>query len=68
MVLPGFLLEIWTSNVLDGLDNSVGRFIRVDKNSLFGVNKTMARVMVELDIMEGLSTKIEVTWGTKVFL
>ena len=51
MLLPRFPPELWMQNVLEELDNSVGRFIRVDKNSLYGLKKTMDRVMVELNIV-----------------
>ena len=60
MLLPGFPLELWTQNVLEGLANSVGKFIRVDKNSLHSMDKKVARVMVELDIAQGLLVEIEV--------
>lgn len=67
MLLPSFPLDLWTQNILEGLANSIGKFIRIDRDSLHGMNKTMARVMVELNISEGIPTEIEVIWGDKVF-
>ena len=54
MLLPSFPLELWTKDVLEGLENSVKKIIMVDKNSLHGMNKMVARVMVELDIAKGI--------------
>ena len=60
MLLPGFPLDLWMQNVLEGLENTVAKFIRVDKISLHGFNKMVAKVMVEFDIAKGILAKIEV--------
>ena len=59
MLLFGFPLEILTHNVLEGLANSVGNFIRVDKNPLHRVNEKVSRVMVEIDIEKGFPDEIK---------
>ena len=53
---------------LEGLTNIVGKFIRIDRNSLHGMNKMVASIMVELNISKGLPTKIKVIWGNRVIL
>ena len=45
----------------------MGKFIRVDKYYLHGMNKIVAKVMVGLDIAKGLPVEIDMIWGTRVF-
>ena len=45
----------------------MGKFTRLDKDSLHGMNKRVAKVMVEQDIAKGLPAEIDVISGTKFF-
>ena len=64
LLLLGFPLELWTSNVLE---NIVHNFIHLDKKNLFVVEKKMVRDMVKVDIDKGLLPKFEIFWGDKIF-
>lgn len=66
MLLPGFPLELWTQNVLEGLANSVGKFIRIDNKNMFGMEKKIARVMLEFNITRGLPAEVEIIWGNRI--
>lgn len=46
MLIPGLPIEIWSEEVIMGMENAVGRFIHFDKHNLCGMDRRVARVMV----------------------
>jgi hypothetical protein len=44
------------------IGNTLGRFIGLDSKLLTGPNKKMARLLVELDIHEGLLETLDIEW------
>jgi hypothetical protein len=44
------------------IGNSLGRFISLDSKILTGPDKKMARILVELDIHEGLLETLDIDW------
>lgn len=58
---------LWTEEILTSLANRLGTFVQSDKNSLFGTEKKVTRVMVELDLNKGLPTEIDIVWGKTSF-
>lgn len=54
-------------NVFEGLGNLLGRFIRLEKNLIFGINKKMASMLVEFDVTKGLSATVDIYWRDKVY-
>jgi hypothetical protein len=44
------------------IGNSLGRFISVDPKTLVGPDKKLARILVELDIHEGLLESLDIDW------
>lgn len=68
MLIPGLPIELWTYNLIMGLANSVGKFIRLDRNSLYGMDRRIAKLMVEFDMSLGLPTEVEIVWGTRSFI
>jgi hypothetical protein len=62
VLLPGLPLHFWNLKALESIDNALGRFICVEPQSLKSSNKKMAKVMVELDIHDGLLETIDIEW------
>jgi hypothetical protein len=54
VLLPGLPLHLWNQKSLEAIANTLGRFICVDQLSLTASVKKVARVMVEIDIHDGL--------------
>lgn len=67
MIIPGLPIEIWTEEVVKGIANSVGRFIRFDKQNLFGMDRRYAKVMVEIDTKDGLPAEVFISWGSRTW-
>lgn len=67
MTIPGLPIVLWTEDILMGIANAVGRFVRLDKQNLHGIDRRYAKVMVELDTRGGLPGEIEIAWGQKVW-
>jgi hypothetical protein len=55
-------LHLWTAKSLEAIGNSLGRFISIDKEAIATPAKKVARVLVELDIHEGLLESIDIEW------
>jgi hypothetical protein len=62
VLLPGLPLYLWNEKSLVAIGNSLGRFISVDPKSLVGPDKKMARILVELDLHEGLLETLDIDW------
>jgi hypothetical protein len=54
------LLELWCEEVLSSIGNHIGRFIALEENLWDIVDKKLARVLVEVDIRDGLLTELEI--------
>lgn len=67
MLIPGLPIELWTEDVIKGIADSVGRFVRFDKQNLFGMDRRYAKVMVEIDLKGGLPTEVVIAWGARVW-
>jgi hypothetical protein len=44
------------------IGNSLGHFIYVDSKILIGPDKKLARILVEIDIHEGLLETLDIYW------
>jgi hypothetical protein len=62
VLLPGLPLQLWNHQALEQIGTSLGRFLRVDANSLAETDRRMAKVYVELDIQAGLPEVLEIDW------
>jgi hypothetical protein len=60
VLLPGLPLYLWNEKSLMSIGNSLGHFIFVDSKTLTGPNKKLARILVEMDIHEGLSKNLDI--------
>jgi hypothetical protein len=68
VLLPGLPLQLWNSRALAEIGNVLGRFIRVDEESLRSTDKCMARVLVEVDMHVGLLESLEIDWRGHLFV
>lgn len=67
MLIPGLPIELWSEELIMGLANAVGKFIRFDKHNRCGMDRRVAKVMVEMDMRPGLPAEVEVVWGSRVW-
>ena len=51
---------MWNRSLLEGIGNTIGRFVAVEEDFMNSYDKRLARVLVELDITKGLPTDIEI--------
>ena len=59
LLLPAFPIELWTESIFVGLENSLGRFIKLDKQMFHGVDKQRVTIMVEIDISKGIPAEMD---------
>jgi hypothetical protein len=62
VLLPGLPLYLWNEKNLMAIGNSLGHYISVDSKTLVGPNKKLARILVQLDIHEGLLETLDIDW------
>jgi hypothetical protein len=62
VLLPGLPLHLWNEKALQAIGNSIGHFICVDSKTFTGPDKKMARILVEIDIHEGLLESLVIDW------
>lgn len=66
VLLYGLLLQLW-NKVLTTVGNELAIFLYVEEDCLFGRDKRMAQILVELDVHAGLLEEIEIVWQGRVF-
>jgi hypothetical protein len=66
VLLPGLPLQLWNQQALELIGASIGRFLRVDSNSLAASDRRMARIYVEIDIQAGLPEILEIDWRNQL--
>jgi hypothetical protein len=62
VLLPGLPLHLWNTKAIEAIGNALRRFISVDKKALTAPVKRVAKVLVELDIHDGLLESIDIEW------
>ena len=66
-LLPGLPFPLWNHSILEGIGNTIGRFVAVEEDFMNSYDKKMARILVELDISKGLLAKIEILCRERLF-
>jgi hypothetical protein len=67
VLLPGLPLHLWNQKALEAIANTLGHYICVDHLSLTTSVKKVARVMVEIDIHDGLLECLDIDWRGKIY-
>jgi hypothetical protein len=62
VLLHDLPLHIWNEKSLEAIINTIGCFIGVDKEAIVAPFKMVAKVLLELDIHEGLLYFIDIEW------
>ena len=50
----GFPFPLWNRSLLEGIGNTIGRFVAVEDDFMNAYDKRIAKILVELDISNGL--------------
>ena len=59
VLLPQLPFPLWSKPILEGIGNTIGRFVSVDDDFMLVYDKRVARILVEFDITRGLPAEIE---------
>ena len=65
-LLPGLPFPLWNRDTLEGIGNSIGRFIAIEEEFLNTFDKRMARILVEIDVSMGLPADIDILCDQRV--
>ena len=65
--LPGFPLQQWMCVILEFIGGIVGRFMTMEDRVIFGEEKHVTSMLVEMDVSQGLPTEFIIRWGDFVF-
>ena len=60
VLLPSLPFLLWNLNILEGIANTIGRFVVVDEDLDLSFNKRLAQVLVEMDVSLGLPAEVEI--------
>jgi hypothetical protein len=58
VLLPWLPLDLWNSIFLERVGNAIGYFITLEENSNFKEDMRVAKILVEIDLREGLQVDI----------
>jgi hypothetical protein len=67
VLLPGLPLYLWNEGALRAIGDTLGRFISLDPKALSSPVRKMGRILVEVDIFNGLSESIVIDWRGRSF-
>jgi hypothetical protein len=62
VLLPGLSLHLWNEGAFKALGNALGQFISLDSSSFTSPSRKFGRVLVEIDIHEGLPELLDIDW------
>ena len=60
VLLLGLPFVFWNKEVVVAIGNYIGRFLYLEEHMLFGVDKRVGRIVVEIDMQKGLLEKIDI--------
>jgi len=67
VLMPRCLLVIWNLEVFKDIGNMLRKFLHVDSKVPTGSDMRMWKLLVEIDLFEGLSVEIQIVWhGTVI--
>jgi hypothetical protein len=62
VLLPGLPIQFRNEGALRAIDEALGHFISLDVSSLSSPNRKVGRILVSIDIHEGLPELMEIEW------
>jgi hypothetical protein len=62
VLLPGLPLHLWNEGAFKAIGNALGQFISLDSSSFTSPSRKFGRVLVEIDIHEGLPELLDIDW------
>jgi hypothetical protein len=62
VLLSGLPLFFWNEGALLGIGNALGKFLMVDRVNLGASSRKVCKVLVEMDIHQGLSETLDIEW------
>jgi len=62
VLLLDFPLQFWNQKALEAIENTLGRFIKLDEDALLSNDRRMAKILVEIDIHGGLLENLDREW------
>ena len=66
--LPHLPFPLWNKHVLEGIANTINRFVVVEADFHLAFDKKIACVLVELDISLGLPVEVEILCGERLLV
>ena len=66
-MLPALPFPLWSRCILEGISNTIGRFVAVEEDFMHSFDKRMENILVELDISDGLPADIEILYLDRLF-
>ena len=58
--MPHLPFPLWNVNILEGIANTIGRYVAVDDDFHLTYDKRVARLFVELDVSRGFPAEVEI--------
>ena len=60
VLLPHLPFPLWNLNIIEGIANTIGRYVTIDKDFHLSFDKRVAQVLVEMDISLSLLAEVEI--------
>ena len=67
-LLPGLPFPLWNRSLLEGVGNTIGRFVALDEDFMNSYDKRLAKILVEIDISRGLPADVEILCKDRLFI
>ena len=68
VLLPGLPFPLWSRSLLEGVGNTIGRFVAVEEDFMHSFDKRMEKILVEMDISVGLPVEVEIPCHEHLFV
>jgi hypothetical protein len=62
VLLSGLSLHFWNEGAFKAIGNTLGHFIALDSSTFSNPSRKIGRILVEIDIHEGLPKVLDIDW------
>jgi hypothetical protein len=67
VLLPGLSIQFWNEGAFAAIGNELGHFLFVEDSVLKGADRRMGKILVELDIHNGLLEALDIEWRGNIY-
>ena len=67
VIISALPFPFWNKRLLEGIANTIGRFVALEEDFMSVFDKRKAKVLVEMDISQGLPSEVDILCQDRLY-